>query len=204
MCRLVNPLPGNHWRFQDPRTGRKCRRRGGRHRTLHQRGRARHGSVRGRIADHFLSGIGGTGGDGEWGLGRWPRAASIEYFMEHAHGDLPAGVLRSVTPAAPDGWLTALGRFGTMTFEQVVQPAIYLLENRPPPLRRAEGPHHHLQKVDRRRAKLSRRPGCRAESGAGPGVSRRDRGADRRVFATDGRPSQNGRYGRVQRPHRTS
>ncbi len=66
------------------------------------------------------------------GLGRWPKAASLEYFLEHTDGDLPAGILRSVTPAAPDGWITALDRFGTMTFEQVVQPALDLVENREP------------------------------------------------------------------------
>ncbi len=66
------------------------------------------------------------------GLGRWPKAASIDYFLEQEGGDLPGGILRSVTPSAPDAWITALERFGTMTFEQVVQPALYLLENRPP------------------------------------------------------------------------
>ena len=34
-----------------------------------------------------------------------------------------------MTPASPDAWLTALARFGTMTFEQVVQPALDLTEN---------------------------------------------------------------------------
>lgn len=66
------------------------------------------------------------------GLGRWPQASSLEYFLEQEGGDLPGGILRSVTPAAPDGWITALERFGTMTFAQVVQPALYFLENRPP------------------------------------------------------------------------
>ena len=65
------------------------------------------------------------------GLGRWPRAASIDYFRDHADGDLPPGILRSVTPAAPDAWITALDRFGTMTFAQVVQPAFELVENWP-------------------------------------------------------------------------
>ena len=31
--------------------------------------------------------------------------------------------------ASPDAWLTALARFGTMTFEQVIQPALDLVEN---------------------------------------------------------------------------
>ncbi len=63
------------------------------------------------------------------GLGRWPRAATIDYFHEHHGGNLPAGILRTVTPAAPDAWLMALARFGTMTFEQAIQPALDLVEN---------------------------------------------------------------------------
>ena len=62
------------------------------------------------------------------GLGRWPRAASIDYFMQNAGGAIPLGPLRSVTPAAADAWLTALEHYGTMTFEQVVTPALELAE----------------------------------------------------------------------------
>ena len=62
------------------------------------------------------------------GLGRWPKAASIDYFQTQASGDLPVGVLRTVTPAAVDGWLTALKLYGTMTFEQVVTPALELAQ----------------------------------------------------------------------------
>ena len=62
------------------------------------------------------------------GLGRWPRAASIDYFNRQHGGDLPGGVLRTVTPAAADAWLTALRLYGTMTFEQVVTPALEIAE----------------------------------------------------------------------------
>ncbi len=62
------------------------------------------------------------------GLGRWPKAASIDYFNQHAAGQIPLGILRCVTPGAPDAWLTALERYGTMTFEQVVTPALELAE----------------------------------------------------------------------------
>ena len=62
------------------------------------------------------------------GLGRWPKAASIDYFNQHVNGDMPEGVLRTVTPAAADAWLTALKHYGTMTFEQVVTPALELAE----------------------------------------------------------------------------
>ena len=60
------------------------------------------------------------------GLGRWPAAASVDYFEREHGGELPFGVLRCVTPAAPDAWLTALARYGTMTFEEVIQPALEL------------------------------------------------------------------------------
>ena len=63
------------------------------------------------------------------GLGRWPKAASVDYFNRHCGGELPAGVLRTVTPSAADAWLTALKLYGTLTFEQVVTPALELAEN---------------------------------------------------------------------------
>ena len=62
------------------------------------------------------------------GLGRWPQAASIDYFNDNHGGELPPGVLRTVTPAAADGWLTALKLYGTMTFEQVATPAMEIAE----------------------------------------------------------------------------
>ena len=62
------------------------------------------------------------------GLGRWPKAASIDYFEKNHDGDLPVGMLRTVTPAAADAWMTALEKYGTMTFEQVVAPAKELAE----------------------------------------------------------------------------
>ena len=63
------------------------------------------------------------------GLGRWPKEASIEYFKKHQGGELPPGVLRTVTPSAADAWLTALKLYGTMTFEQVVTPSLELAED---------------------------------------------------------------------------
>ena len=41
------------------------------------------------------------------GLGRWPKAASVDYFNQRHGGELPVGVLRTVTPAAADAWITA-------------------------------------------------------------------------------------------------
>lgn len=73
----------------------------------------------------------GTGGPIETisGLGRWPRAAHIQHFVHIHDGDMPEGFPRTITPAAPDSWLTALAHWGTMTFEEVVQPALDLARN---------------------------------------------------------------------------
>ena len=62
------------------------------------------------------------------GLGRWPRAASIEYFNRNAGGEIPMGILRTVVPSAADAWLTALEKYGTMSLEQVAAPALELAE----------------------------------------------------------------------------
>ena len=58
------------------------------------------------------------------GLGGWPRAASCEFFQEHHNGTIPHGVLRTVVPAAPDAWITALKDYGTMSFAEVAGDAI--------------------------------------------------------------------------------
>jgi gamma-glutamyltranspeptidase/glutathione hydrolase len=58
------------------------------------------------------------------GLGVWPKAATIEYFRDRCGGDMPDGLLRTIVPAAPDAWITALERFGTLGFAEVAQPAI--------------------------------------------------------------------------------
>jgi gamma-glutamyltranspeptidase/glutathione hydrolase len=58
------------------------------------------------------------------GNGRWPRAASVEYFLERHDGKLPAtGPAAGVVPAALDAWLTALAWGGTMEVADVVEPA---------------------------------------------------------------------------------
>jgi gamma-glutamyltranspeptidase/glutathione hydrolase len=60
------------------------------------------------------------------GLGYWPAAARPEMFRDRHGGAIPEGVLRCVVPAAPDAWITALERFGTMTFGEVARAAIRL------------------------------------------------------------------------------
>ena len=63
------------------------------------------------------------------GLGRWPRQASAEYFQERCGGKIPRGILRTVVPAAPDAWITALELYGTMSFGDVAEGAIALCED---------------------------------------------------------------------------
>ncbi len=58
------------------------------------------------------------------GLGPWPRAVTPELFQRDHSGHIPEGVLRTVVPAAPDAWITALARYGTMGFAEVAAAAI--------------------------------------------------------------------------------
>ena len=58
------------------------------------------------------------------GLGPWPKAIARDHFKTHHAGKIPQGILRTVVPAAPDAWITALERFGTMSFGEVAQSAI--------------------------------------------------------------------------------
>src|SRR6185503_7900143 len=52
------------------------------------------------------------------GLGVWPKRADREVFAREHGGHVPPGILRTVVPAAPDAWITALERYGTMSFGQ--------------------------------------------------------------------------------------
>jgi len=58
------------------------------------------------------------------GLGTWPKAIERDHFKKHHAGKIPQGILRTVVPAAPDAWITALERFGTMSFGEVAESAI--------------------------------------------------------------------------------
>src|SRR6478735_3159204 len=60
------------------------------------------------------------------GLGPWPKALDAQLFMREHGGKIPKGVLRTVVPAAPDAWITALRRYGTMSFGEVAAAAIRL------------------------------------------------------------------------------
>jgi gamma-glutamyltranspeptidase / glutathione hydrolase len=58
------------------------------------------------------------------GVGPYPRAASAQYFRSKHGGQIPAGLPRTVVPAAPDAWCTALERWGTMSFADIASAAI--------------------------------------------------------------------------------
>src|SRR5690242_20037096 len=60
------------------------------------------------------------------GLGTWPKALDPNFFMREHGGKIPVGVLRTVVPAAPDAWITALKRYGTMSFGEVAAAATRL------------------------------------------------------------------------------
>lgn len=60
------------------------------------------------------------------GLGVWPRRIPADLFMTEHDGRIPIGLLRTVVPAAPDAWITALRDYGTMTFAAVADAALRL------------------------------------------------------------------------------
>lgn len=62
------------------------------------------------------------------GLGTWPQAASVGFFEKEYGGAIPEGILRTVVPAAPAAWITALEKFGTMTFGEVAAAAVRYAE----------------------------------------------------------------------------
>jgi gamma-glutamyltranspeptidase/glutathione hydrolase len=58
--------------------------------------------------------------------GTAPRLATIEWYEKNNGAKLPDsdGLLAASTPGVVDAWFLLLDRWGTMTFEQVLQPAI--------------------------------------------------------------------------------
>lgn len=82
------------------------------------------------------------------GLGRWPKAATMEHFQK-TYGEIPLGMPRCVVPSACDAWLTALENYGTMTFEQVVSPSVRLAEEGFPVSPRLSNAAHRDGVLDR-------------------------------------------------------
>jgi gamma-glutamyltranspeptidase / glutathione hydrolase len=58
------------------------------------------------------------------GLGHWPAATPPDVFLREHGGKIPDGVRRTVVPAAPDAWITALERHGTMGWAELARHAI--------------------------------------------------------------------------------
>ena len=58
------------------------------------------------------------------GLGWWPRATRLDTLLNEHGGTVPLGLLRTVVPSAPDAWILALERYGTMSFGDVAGAAI--------------------------------------------------------------------------------
>jgi gamma-glutamyltranspeptidase/glutathione hydrolase len=62
---------------------------------------------------------------------RAPKLATIEWYEKNNGGKIPEsdGLLSGGLPGVVDAWFTLLDRWGTMSFAQVLQPAIDLAEN---------------------------------------------------------------------------
>src|SRR5208337_4151254 len=62
---------------------------------------------------------------------RAPKLATIEWYEKNNGGKIPEsdGLLSGGLPGVVDAWYTLLDRWGTMSFAQVLQPAIELAEN---------------------------------------------------------------------------
>jgi gamma-glutamyltranspeptidase/glutathione hydrolase len=60
------------------------------------------------------------------GIGRWPALATREAVSRAGSGRIPESPCRWVVPAAVDAWLMALQLHGTMSFAEVVAPAVEL------------------------------------------------------------------------------
>ncbi len=63
------------------------------------------------------------------GLGTWPAATDPARLAEVGKGQIPEGLLRSVMPAAPATHITALRRFGSISFEEAATPAMEIAEH---------------------------------------------------------------------------
>lgn len=60
------------------------------------------------------------------GVGRWSKSVTLDSMLARHGGKLPLDGAPAIVPGAPAAWITALERFGTMSFAQVAAPAIKL------------------------------------------------------------------------------
>ena len=76
------------------------------------------------------------------GMGWSPKAFTIDWCRENGIDLIPGdGYLPACVPAPVGTWATAVARFGTMSFSQIIQPALELAENGFPVY---EQLHNHL------------------------------------------------------------
>jgi gamma-glutamyltranspeptidase / glutathione hydrolase len=63
--------------------------------------------------------------------GTAPKLATIDWYKKNLDGKLPQSdtLLSGTVPGVVDAWYLLLDRWGTMTFEKVLQPAIEIAEN---------------------------------------------------------------------------
>jgi gamma-glutamyltranspeptidase/glutathione hydrolase len=89
------------------------------------------------------------------GQGAAPRLATIDYFAKHKQGRIPGNgdPTTAAVPAALDACLTALDRYGTLTFAEAVRPALEILE------RQGSGWRADLAETFRRLRKAERASG---------------------------------------------
>ncbi len=67
------------------------------------------------------------------GLGTAPRLATREFFEKRKGGIPSKGIESAAVPGLVDGCITALERFGTITFEEAAKPTLAILERREKP-----------------------------------------------------------------------
>jgi len=93
------------------------------------------------VVEYYSTGIGGDMFAMVWvarekklvglnGSGRAPYKATLEYFQKKGLKRIPyRGALPVTVPGALDGWCTLLEKYGTMSLEQVLVPAIEYAEH---------------------------------------------------------------------------
>ena len=131
------------------------------------------------------------------GLGPWPRALDPEFFMREHGGKIPVGVLRTVVPAAPDAWITALKRYGTMSFGEVAAAATRLARDGFPmyPLMAASLEKHAERHASWPSSAAVYLPGGRPPK-AGDIFRQKDLGASLQYMADEEAAAANGSRGR--------
>ncbi len=60
-----------------------------------------------------------------------PRLATVEWYQKNREGRIPVNdsLLSAIVPGVVDAWYVLLDRWGTMTFDEVLQPAIEIAEH---------------------------------------------------------------------------